>query len=113
MPLIFHWGGLRHGDVDDLPPELLASPVLVYDGPRWFGVYERLERVQMRSMPDGPAEVWVVREQPVSGGAGTPPGRGGRFVGSRGDVRMPTATVVHERGLASARMVARQTRPAQ
>jgi hypothetical protein len=62
MPLILHWGGPRHGEVDDVAAELLASAVLVYDGPRWFGVYARSEPVQMRSTPDGPAEVWVVRE---------------------------------------------------
>ena len=62
MPLIFHWGGPRHGETDDVPTELLASSVLVSAGPRWFGVYERFEPVQLRDTPDGPAEVWVVRE---------------------------------------------------
>jgi hypothetical protein len=62
MPLIFHWGGPRHGEVDQLPPESLASSVLVYDGPRWFGVYERLQPEQVQSTSHGPAEVWVVRE---------------------------------------------------
>ena len=62
MPLVFHWGGPRHGEVDDVPPELLASSVLVYDGPRWFGVYERFQPVQVQDTAQGPAEVWVVRE---------------------------------------------------
>ena len=62
MPLVFHWGGPRHGEVDTVPPELLSSAVLVYDGPRWFGVYERFQPVQVRDTPDGPAEVWVVLE---------------------------------------------------
>ena len=62
MPLILHWGGPRHGDVDEVATELLASSILVYDGPRWFAVYERFEPVQVRTTPDGPAEVWVVRE---------------------------------------------------
>ncbi|SFO04188.1 hypothetical protein SAMN05660359_01150 [Geodermatophilus obscurus] len=62
MPLVLHWGGPRHGDVDDVRPELLTSSVLVYDGPRWFGVYQRFEPVQVRDTPNGPAEVWVVRE---------------------------------------------------
>ncbi len=62
MPLISHWGGPRHGEVDEVSADQLASSVLVYDGPRWFGVYERFEPVQMQSTPDGPAEVWVVRE---------------------------------------------------
>jgi hypothetical protein len=62
MPLILHWGGPRHGDVDEVPPERLASAILVYDGPRWFGVYERFTPVQVQTTPHGPAEVWVVRE---------------------------------------------------
>jgi hypothetical protein len=62
MPLISHWGGPRHGEVDDVPADQLASSVLVYDGPRWFGVYERFEPVQLHDTPQGPAEVWVVRE---------------------------------------------------
>jgi hypothetical protein len=62
MPLIFHWGGPRHGEIDEVAAESLASSVLVYDGPRGFGVYERLEPVQVRSTSQGPAEVWVVRE---------------------------------------------------
>ena len=62
MRLVFHWGGPRHGEVDDVPDELLASSVLVYEGPRWFGVYERFEPVQLQGTPRGPAEVWVVRE---------------------------------------------------
>ena len=62
MPLIFHWGGPRHGEVDEVPAESLASSVLVYDGPRWFGVYQRFEPRQLRTTAQGPAEVWVVRE---------------------------------------------------
>ncbi len=62
MPLIFHWGGPRHGEIDEVPAELLTSSVLVYDGPRWFGGYQRFEPVEVRSTPQGPAEVWVVRE---------------------------------------------------
>ena len=62
MPLIVHWGGPRHGGIDEVPAERLASPVLVYAGPRWFGVYERFQPVQMQSTSQGPAEVWIVRE---------------------------------------------------
>jgi hypothetical protein len=62
VPLIFHWGGPRHGEADDVPAESLASSVLVYDGPRWMGVYERSQPPQTRDTPQGPAEVWVVRE---------------------------------------------------
>jgi hypothetical protein len=62
MPLSFHCGAPRHGEVDKVAPALLTSSVLVYGGPRWFGVYQRLEPLQLRSTPAGPAEVWVVRE---------------------------------------------------
>ncbi len=62
VPRVLHWGGPRHGEVDDVPAEQLASSLLVYDGPRWFGVYQRFEPVQVRATPGGPAEVWVVRE---------------------------------------------------
>jgi hypothetical protein len=62
MPLIFHWGGPRHGEIDEMPAASLESSVLVYDGPRWFGVYQRYEPVQVRTTAQGPAEVWVVRE---------------------------------------------------
>ena len=62
VSLIFHWGGPRHGQVDDVPADSLASSVLVYDGPRWIGVYERFEPRQEHETPQGPAEVWIVRE---------------------------------------------------
>lgn len=62
MPLVLHWGGPRHGHVDGVPAKSLESAVLVYDGPRWFGVYERFEPVQIRDTAQGPAEVWVVLE---------------------------------------------------
>jgi hypothetical protein len=62
MSLIFHWGGPRHGEVDQVPEESLASTVLVYDGPRWFGVYQRSEPLQVRETAEGPAEVWIVLE---------------------------------------------------
>ena len=62
MPLILHRDGPRHGEADEVPPESLASSVLVYDGPRWIGGYERREPVQVRSTSEGPAEVRVVRE---------------------------------------------------
>jgi hypothetical protein len=51
MPRIFHWGGPRHGEIDQVPAKLLASSVLVYDGPHWFGVYQRFQPVQVRSTP--------------------------------------------------------------
>jgi hypothetical protein len=62
VPLIFHWGGPRHREIDDVPATSLASSLLVYDGPRWVGVYQRFEPPQVRITPQGPAEVWVVRE---------------------------------------------------
>lgn len=62
MPLIIHWGGPRHEHVDEVPAELVSSSLLVYDGPRWVGVYEPLDPPQVRDTAKGPAEVWVVRE---------------------------------------------------
>ncbi len=62
VPLIFHWGGPRHAELDDVPAEKLTSAILVYDGPHWIGVYERFDPPQMHHTPQGPAEVWVVRE---------------------------------------------------
>jgi hypothetical protein len=62
MPLVLHWGGPRHGDVEDVAAELLASSVLAYDGPRWFGAYERSQPVHVTDTAEGPAEVWIVRE---------------------------------------------------
>ena len=62
MTLVFHWGGPRHGEVDKLPMEALASSTLVYDGPKWFGVYEQFQPVRKQATPQGQAEVWVVRE---------------------------------------------------
>jgi hypothetical protein len=62
MTLVLHWGGPRHGEVDELPAESLASSTLVYDGPRWFGVYEQFRPVRTQPTPQGQAEVWVVRE---------------------------------------------------
>jgi hypothetical protein len=62
VTLIYHWGGPRHGEVDELAAESLASSVLVYDGPRWMGVYQRSEPLRQHETPQGPAEVWVVRE---------------------------------------------------
>ena len=60
--MIFHWGGPRHGDVDQVPDEQVVSSLLVYDGPEWIGVYERFHPPQVHNTPQGPAEVWVVRE---------------------------------------------------
>ncbi|MQA33176.1 hypothetical protein [Modestobacter roseus] len=62
MPLILHLGGPRDGQVDDLPADALASSLLVYDGPRWLGVYERVEPRRVVETPRGPAEVWAVHE---------------------------------------------------
>ena len=62
MPLILHWGGPRHAEVDEVPDWMLTSSLLVYDGPRWVGVYEPLDPPQKSDTSQGPAEVWVVRE---------------------------------------------------
>ena len=42
--------------------ELIVSSLLVYDGPKWIGVYEPLEPPQVRDTPQGSAAVWIVRE---------------------------------------------------
>jgi hypothetical protein len=62
VPLIFHWGGPRDQQVAQVPAAALESSVLVYDGPRWIGVYERLEPPRVLRTAEGQAEVWVVRE---------------------------------------------------
>jgi hypothetical protein len=63
MAMIFHWGGDRHGQVADVPEQLLTSGLLVYDGTDgWIGVYERLGPHRMQDTDRGPAEVWVIRE---------------------------------------------------
>lgn len=62
VPLIFHWGGPRHGHIDDVPAEQVASSLLVYDGPQWIGVYEPVQPPQLHGTPKGLAEVWIVRE---------------------------------------------------
>jgi hypothetical protein len=35
------------------------SGYLVYDGPRWIGVYVRTDPPRSLATPDGPAQVWV------------------------------------------------------
>ena len=62
MPLIFHIGGPRDGEVGDVPERDLATSVLVYDGPRWLGVYEPADPPSKVDTPPGRAEVWVVLE---------------------------------------------------
>ena len=63
MPLIFHWGGDRHGQAAEVPEGLLRSGLLVYDGvDGWIGVYEPCRPAQVRQTTQGQAEVWVVRE---------------------------------------------------
>ena len=62
MSLILHWGGARHRQVDDVPDGELATGLLVYDGPQWFGVYVRFEPHRVEQTERGPAEVWTVRE---------------------------------------------------
>lgn len=62
MALILHWGGPRHEEVDEVPDSMLTSSLLVYDGPRWIGVYEPLDPPQKRNTAKGLAELWIVRE---------------------------------------------------
>ena len=62
MSLICHVGGPRDGDVGEVPDRMLATQVLVYDGPRWFGVYAPADPPRKASTPLGKAEVWVLLE---------------------------------------------------
>lgn len=63
VPLIFHWGGDRHGQAAEVPEDVLVSGLLVYDGlDGWIGVYEPSDPPQKRATERGLAEVWVVRE---------------------------------------------------
>ena len=64
VQLVLHVGGPRHGQVDRIPTEQLRGR-LVYAGPRWVGVYRRVEPVRTRSTPFGAAQVWVVDEGDV------------------------------------------------
>ncbi len=38
---------------------MLATSVLVYDGPRWFGVYAPSDPPRTVVTPQGDAQVWV------------------------------------------------------
>lgn len=62
VTLILHLGGPRHGHVAEVRDQDLASGILVYDGPQWFGVYEREQRARSRDTAHGRAELWVIRE---------------------------------------------------
>lgn len=55
---VMHQGGPRDGQVADLPTAVLAG-YLVYDGPRWFGVYGPADPPCTVPTPAGPAELWV------------------------------------------------------
>ena len=50
-----------HWPVDSHRDHRVTS-LLVYDGPKWIGVYESIEPPQVRDTPQGPAAVWIVRE---------------------------------------------------
>ncbi len=60
--MIFHWGGPRHGQVAQIPDRELTTGVLVYGGPEWFGVYQRIDPPSLKDTDHGPADVWVVME---------------------------------------------------
>ncbi len=59
MALILHVGGPRDGDVGEVADPMLATSVLVYDGPRWFGVYAPSDPPRTVVTPQGDAQVWV------------------------------------------------------
>ncbi|SSC23484.1 Hypothetical protein KLENKIAIHU_2083 [Klenkia terrae] len=69
--LVLHVGGPRHGQVDRIPTDQLRGR-LVYAGPRWIGVYRRIEPVRTRSTPYGAAQVWVVDEGDLLSGPASP-----------------------------------------
>jgi hypothetical protein len=61
VTVIIHAGGPRAGDVADVA-DLPTDSFLVYDGPRWFGVYERSRPLRTVPTDLGDAEVWTVRQ---------------------------------------------------
>jgi len=62
MTVIIHEGGPRAGEVADVV-DLSLDTFLVYDGPRWFGVYERSRPLRRVVTASGEAaEVWTVRQ---------------------------------------------------
>jgi hypothetical protein len=61
MPKVIHQGGPRHGQVDDLEADALRG-ALVYDGPRWLGVYRPADPPRVFRTASGDAQVWVVVE---------------------------------------------------
>lgn len=56
--LVLHEGGPRAGQLTRLPHDQ-GDHFLVYDGPRWFGVYGRSVPLRTLRTPGGPAEVWT------------------------------------------------------
>lgn len=56
--LVAHDGGPRAGHVTAVPVHLLSS-YLVYDGPRWLGVYQRSCPLRILQTGRGDAEVWT------------------------------------------------------
>ena len=63
MSLILHVGGPRDGQVGEVPEQMLATSVLVYDGPRWIGVYEPADPPCKVTTTHGTAEVWVALDR--------------------------------------------------
>lgn len=58
--MIIHEGGPRAGDVEDIG-DLASDSFLVYDGPRWLGVYARSQPLRTVGTILGQAEAWSVR----------------------------------------------------
>lgn len=61
MPRVIHQGGPRHGQVDEIDATELRG-ALVYDGPRWLGVYRPADPPRVHRTSVGDAQVWVVVE---------------------------------------------------
>lgn len=55
--LVVHRGGQRNGELAEVSTALLGS-FLVYDGPRWLGVYRPSDPPQTVQTAHGPAQVW-------------------------------------------------------
>jgi hypothetical protein len=62
MPVDPPQGWPKAAEIDEVPDRMLASSLLLYDGPHSIGEHEPLDPPQERAIPKGLAKVWVVRE---------------------------------------------------
>ena len=59
MTTIYLEGGQRDGEIARVDDEFADGERLVYDGPKWIGVYARAEPPRTVPTIVGPAGVWV------------------------------------------------------